>query len=76
VLQAPTIGRAVGVGSPNGLAVQAIGQNVLLTTSEAATARLQEVVRAWRAAGCPDLPAYTPGLCQHRADWLVRLSVR
>jgi protein-L-isoaspartate(D-aspartate) O-methyltransferase len=76
VLQAPAIGRAVGVGSRNGLAVQAVGQNVLLTTSEGATAQLQEVLQVWRSAGCSDLPAYTPGLRQHRADWLVRLSVR
>ena len=76
VLQAPAIGRAVGVGSRDGLAVQAVGQNVLLATSEGAADRLRDVVQAWRAAGCPDLPAYTPGLRQHGADWLVRLSVR
>jgi protein-L-isoaspartate(D-aspartate) O-methyltransferase len=76
VLQTPTIGRAVGVGSRNGLAVQALGGNVLLTTSRDAAARLRGVVQAWRAVGCPDLPVYTPGLHQRGADWLVRLSVR
>jgi protein-L-isoaspartate(D-aspartate) O-methyltransferase len=75
VVQAPAIGRAVGVGSRDGLAVQALGGNVLLTTSEDAAARLREVVQAWRAAGCPDLPDYRPRLRQHGADWLVRLSV-
>ena len=75
VIQAPAIGRVVGVGSWDGLAAQAVEQNVLLTTSEDATVCLREVVQAWRAAGCPDLPAYRPRLRQDGADWLVRLSV-
>jgi len=75
VVQTPAIGRGVGVGSRDGLAVQAPGQNVLLTTSEDAAARLREVVRVWRETGCPDLPDYRSRLCQDGDDWLVRLSV-
>lgn len=76
MVQTPTIGRAIGVGSWEGLALQALGQNVPLTTSEDAAARLRAVAQAWRETGCPDLPDYTPRLCQDGIDWLVRLSVR
>lgn len=76
MVQTPTIGRAIGVGSWAGLALQTFGQNVPLSTSEDAAARLREAARAWRETGCPDLPDYTPRLCQDGIDWLVRLSVR
>jgi hypothetical protein len=75
MIQAPAIGRAVGLGSRHGLAVQALGENLLLTASEDLSARLREVARLWRQTGCPDLPAYRLALRQHGADWLVRLSV-
>jgi alpha-beta hydrolase superfamily lysophospholipase len=72
---ASAAGRAVAVGSRAGLAVQALDQNLLLTTNQQATNRLHEVVQAWRAAGCPDLPDYRARLRQDGADWLARLAV-
>ena len=75
VVQMPAIGRAVGVGSQAGLDVQALAENLVLTTSEDAGGRLREVARAWRETGCPDLPDYRPRLRQVGAGWLVRLSV-
>ena len=75
VLQVPALGRAIGVGSRAGLAVQALDQHVTLSTSEDAAGRLREVAQDWRAAGRPDLADVTPRLRPDGPDWLVRLCL-
>jgi hypothetical protein len=76
VAQLPTVGRAIGVGSRDGLALLALEPNVLLSTSEDAADRLRAVARSWQAAGRPDLADYTPQLRRTGPDWLVRLRLR